>query len=44
VQAGETTLTGSVRRRTDADVLPQIVARVPGVVAVHSNLTWSEEV
>jgi CBS-domain-containing membrane protein len=43
VQAGETTLTGSVRRRADAEVLPQIVAKVPGVVTVHSNLTWSEE-
>ena len=44
VQAGETTLTGSVRRRGDAEILPQIVAKVPGVVTVHSNLTWSGDV
>jgi CBS domain-containing protein len=43
VQAGETTLTGSVRRRADAEVLPQIVAKVPGVVTVHSNISWAED-
>jgi CBS domain-containing protein len=30
VEAGEATLTGSVRRRTDAEILPKIVAKVPG--------------
>jgi len=43
VDAGETTLEGSVRRRGDAEVLPKIVAAVPGVVGVRSELTWAEE-
>lgn len=43
VTGGETTLTGNVRRRADAEVLPKLVARVPGVVGVHSELTWTEE-
>jgi CBS domain-containing protein len=30
VEAGETALTGSVRRRRDAELLPKIVAAVPG--------------
>ena len=42
VEAGEVLLRGAVARRNDADVLPQLVARVPGVVAVSSELTWSE--
>jgi CBS domain-containing protein len=43
VTAGETTLTGNVHRRADAEVLPKLVARIPGVVGVHSKLTWTEE-
>jgi CBS domain-containing protein len=43
VDAGETTLAGNLRRRSDAEVLPKIVARVPGVVGVRSQLTWSED-
>jgi CBS domain-containing protein len=43
VEAGEVTLRGSVERRDDAEVLPRLTARVPGVVAVHSELTWREE-
>jgi CBS domain-containing protein len=43
VDRGETTLTGGVRRRTDAEVLPKIVAKVPGVVSVRSNLTWADD-
>jgi CBS domain-containing protein len=43
VQDGETTLSGSVRRRIDAEVLPKLVAGVPGVVGVHSKLTWTED-
>jgi CBS domain-containing protein len=43
VTAGETTLTGNVRRRADAEVLPKLVARIPGVVGVHSKLTWTED-
>jgi CBS domain-containing protein len=43
VEAGEVVLRGSVERRGDAEVLPRLVARVPGVVAVDSKLTWSED-
>jgi CBS domain-containing protein len=38
---GEVMLTGSVRRRSDADVLPRLVRSVPGVVGVRSELRWS---
>jgi CBS domain-containing protein len=43
VAAGETTLTGNLRRRCDAELLPKLVAKVPGVVSVRSELTWSED-
>jgi CBS domain-containing protein len=43
VTGGETTLNGKVRRRADAEVLPKLVAKVPGVVGVHSTLTWTED-
>jgi osmotically-inducible protein OsmY len=43
VAAGETTLTGSVRRRTDAEVLPKVIEKVPGVVSVRSELSWSAD-
>jgi CBS domain-containing protein len=43
VRGGEATLAGTVRRRTEADVLPKLVARVPGVVSVRSELTWAED-
>ena len=40
---GEVVLTGSVRRRSDADVLPRLVRSVPGVVDVRSELRWSDD-
>jgi CBS domain-containing protein len=43
VHAGETTIAGSVRTRTEAEILPKLVAKVPGVVSVRSELTWSED-
>jgi CBS domain-containing protein len=43
VGAGETTLTGNVRRRSEAETLPKLIAKVPGVVTVRSELTWSED-
>ena len=43
VRNGETTLAGSVRRRTEADILPKLVAKVPGVVTVRSELIWTED-
>jgi CBS domain-containing protein len=38
VQAGEVRLDGEVESESDAEVLPRLVARVPGVVAVDSRL------
>lgn len=43
VRDGETTLSGRVDRRSLAELLPRIVARVPGVVRVQSELTWGED-
>lgn len=40
VERGEATLSGRLDRRTDAELLEQFVARVPGVVSVHSTLGW----
>jgi CBS domain-containing protein len=43
IHEGEVVLTGSVRRRSDADILPRLVRSVPGVVDVRSELRWSED-
>jgi CBS domain-containing protein len=43
VTSGEAVLTGAVRRRTDAEVLPRLVRLVPGVVDVRSQLSWSDD-
>jgi CBS domain-containing protein len=43
VGAGETTLTGKVRHRSQAEALPKLLARVPGVVTVRSELAWSKD-
>jgi CBS domain-containing protein len=40
VERGEVTLSGELERRSDAELLPPFVARVPGVVTVRSDLTW----
>jgi CBS domain-containing protein len=40
---GEVTVTGRVKRRSNAEELPRFLARVPGVVAVASELTWQED-
>jgi len=40
VERGEVTLSGEVERRSDAELLPPFVGRVPGVVTVQSTLTW----
>jgi CBS domain-containing protein len=40
---GETTLTGAVERRTMADMLPELVGRIPGVINVRSELTWQDD-
>lgn len=43
IAAGEVTLKGRVRRRMDAEALPQVIARVTGVVGVHSEIDWEED-
>ena len=43
VHGGEAVLTGTVRRRSQAEILPKVAEAVPGVVAVRSELDWSED-
>jgi CBS domain-containing protein len=43
VVEGELTLGGRLRRRSTAEFLPAVLARVPGVVGVRSELTWIED-
>lgn len=43
VDGGEVTLRGRIDQRRDAELLPKLAARVPGVVGVHSELTWTED-
>ena len=43
VDRGEVTLSGAVERRSLADTLPALTARVPGVVAVASQLTAQDD-
>ncbi len=43
IAAGEVTLKGRVRRRMDAEALPQVIARVTGVVGVRSEIDWDED-
>jgi CBS domain-containing protein len=43
VADGVVTLKGEVENRPTAEMLPGFVQRVPGVVAVHSDVTWEEE-
>ena len=33
-------ISGRLERRSDTELLPRVVARVPGVVSVHSTLRW----
>ncbi|HEY8777893.1 MAG TPA: CBS domain-containing protein [Gaiellaceae bacterium] len=40
VTEGQVRLGGLVERRSDAELLPGFVARVPGVVAVDSDVKW----
>lgn len=43
VDGGKVTLDGFVELRTDAELVPTLVARVPGVVDVESSLRWRTE-
>ena len=40
VTEGQVRLGGLVERRSDAELLPGFVARVPGVVAVDAAVKW----
>ena len=42
VEEGEAVLAGTVRSRSQAERLRTVAANVPGVVAVHSELAWSD--
>ncbi len=43
VEGGDVVLAGKLDRRSEAEALPALVARVPGVIDVHSDLTWAED-
>jgi CBS domain-containing protein len=43
VNEGVVTLSGEVETRPTAEMLPDFVRRVPGVVAVRSDVTWEDE-
>jgi CBS domain-containing protein len=43
VKDGVVTLKGEVESRATAEMLPDFVRRVPGVVAVRSDVTWEVE-
>lgn len=42
VEEGVVTLSGEVENRETAEMLPNFVRRVPGVVAVHTSVSWEE--
>ena len=42
VEDGIVTLKGHVENRATAEMLPEFVQRVPGVVSVHAEVTWDE--
>lgn len=43
VDEGVVTLKGQVDNRVTAEMLPDQVRRVPGVVAVHAEVTWEDD-
>jgi CBS domain-containing protein len=43
VERGEVTLAGETAQRIDVELLPRLVARIPGVLSVRSNLSWRED-
>ena len=43
VENGEVRLSGEVQTKSDAELIPTFVQRVPGVVSVLSKLRWREE-
>jgi CBS domain-containing protein len=43
VEAGEVRLAGRVETKAEAELIPEFVQRVPGVVSVLSKLSWTSE-
>jgi CBS domain-containing protein len=43
VDGGKVTLDGFVELRTDAELIPRLVSRLPGVVHVESSVRWRTE-
>jgi CBS domain-containing protein len=43
VEDGKVTLSGTVSRRTEADLALALVARVPGVTELESSINWRED-
>ena len=43
VEAGEVRLAGQVETKAEAELVPEFVQRVPGVVSVLSKLNWKSE-
>lgn len=43
VDRGDVTLSGQVERRSDAELLARLAARVPGVISVRSTLGWEQD-
>jgi CBS domain-containing protein len=42
VEDGDVQISGHVESRAEADLLPEFVRKVPGVVSVSSSLTWDD--
>jgi len=43
VEDGDVSLRGQVDTESEAELAALFVGRVPGVVSVHSELTWSDD-
>lgn len=43
VDDGVVTITGSVQRRSMAEIVERVIAMAPGVVAIRANLSWIED-
>ena len=43
VDEGAVRLSGQVQTRTDASLIERFAARVPGVVSLHSDVSWLDD-
>lgn len=43
VERGDVALAGELQERLDAELLPRLVARIPGVLGVRSDLGWRDD-